>query len=67
MTTGMVSGFSNTTVGEKTITVTYGGKTTTFKITVTAEEVTGIRVKTVPSKTSYIKGQNQVSVQPSML
>ncbi len=45
-----------TTAGTKAITVTYNGKTTTFNVTVTAVTVSGITVKTNPTKTSYIVG-----------
>ncbi len=34
LTTGMVSGFNNSTLGQVTLTVTYEGKTTTFVVTV---------------------------------
>ena len=50
------SGFSNSTVGKKTITLTYEGKTTTFEVEVIAKSVTGITVKTKPSKLLYIQG-----------
>ena len=50
-----VSGFDNTTTGTKNLTVTYGGKTTTFNVTIVAKELTGISVKTNPSKTTYIQ------------
>ena len=42
--------------GTQTITVTYSGKTTTFNVTVNAATVTGISVKSMPSKTSYTQG-----------
>lgn len=62
-TTGTVSsGFtcSNTTLssaGTKAITVTYGGKTTTFNITVSGIDLSGISIKTKPSKTNYYTGE----------
>ena len=37
VTAGMVSGFDTATTGNKTVTITYGGKTTTFTINVTAK------------------------------
>ena len=45
------------TKGTQTITVTYGGKTTTFNITV-ERELTGINIKTNPTKLTYKKGEN---------
>ena len=41
------------TAGTKTVTVSYGGKTATFNITVEAISVTGISVSKNPTKTSY--------------
>ncbi len=52
------SGFNSTTAGTKTITVSYGGKTTTFTVTVNAKTLSSISVKTKPSKTTYIQGEN---------
>ena len=46
-------------VGDKTVTVTYRGKTTSFPITViAAKDVTSITVKTLPSKTEYRVGES---------
>ena len=51
------TGFSSASAGTKTITVTYEGKTTTFTVTVKASaeapKLTGIVIKTMPSKTVY--------------
>ena len=49
-----VTGFSNSTVGEKTLTVTYKSKTTTFTVSVVAKSATKIEVSTKPTKTTYI-------------
>ena len=57
-----VSGFDNTTTGTKNLTVTYGGKTTTFNVTIVAKELTGISVKTNPSKTSYIQNKETLDL-----
>lgn len=48
-----VTGYNANTVGEQTITVTYGGKTATFTVTVKAIELTGIEITTEPTKTEY--------------
>ncbi|MBR6620679.1 MAG: bacterial Ig-like domain-containing protein [Clostridia bacterium] len=45
-----------TTAGKQTITVSYGGKTCTFQITVKAVELVKIEVKTLPTKTEYFVG-----------
>ena len=55
-TTGFeVSGFDSSSVGEKTITVTYKTHTTTFKVTVYG--LSGIRITSFPSKIYYKIGE----------
>lgn len=62
-TTGTVSsGFtcSKTTLssaGTNSITVTYGGKTTTFNVTVNSINLSSISIKSTPTKTSYYTGE----------
>lgn len=60
LTASMLSGFSNTTVGQQTVTVTLtvGEQTltTTFTVNVLPAEITGISVTTLP-KTSYFAGE----------
>ncbi len=41
------------TAGTQKITVTYGGKTTTFNVTVTAVTISSVQIKTMPSKVNY--------------
>ena len=53
-----ISGFDSTTAGTKTVTVSYGGKTTTFTVTVNAKTLSSISVKTKPNKTTYKQGEN---------
>lgn len=50
-----VSGFDSSSVGEKTITVTYKTHTTTFKVLV--YELQGIRIAHYPEKTYYRVGE----------
>ena len=57
----ITSGFSCSpttlnTAGTQTITVSYGGKTATFTVTVSAVQITGLTVTTKPTKTSYYVG-----------
>lgn len=55
-TTGFeVSGFDSSSVGEKTITVTYKTHTDTFKVTV--YDLSGIRITSFPSKVYYKTGE----------
>lgn len=56
ITTGFeVSGFDSSSVGEKTITVTYKTHTATFKVTV--YDLSGIRITSFPSKVYYKIGE----------
>lgn len=57
MTIDMISGFNTSTVGAKTITVTYEGKTATFSITV-VDELSSVRIKTLPDKLEYLYGED---------
>lgn len=60
LTAIMLSGFSNTTVGQQTVTVTMAVDettfTTTFTVTVLPADMTGISVTTQP-KTEYFEGE----------
>ena len=53
ITTSMVSGFDNSTVGEKTITVTYGGKTTSFTVNIVAQSTPTPSAMPTPTSTGY--------------
>lgn len=52
-----LSGFNTRTLGTKTVTVTYQGKTAEFTIKVTQAEVTNLEVTSEPDKTSYLIGE----------
>lgn len=58
MTSAMVSGYKPATVGSQKITVTYGGFTTGFNVTVAAKKATGIEMKAYPTKTDYYVGES---------
>nr|MCR4586710.1 bacterial Ig-like domain-containing protein [Lachnospiraceae bacterium] len=53
MTAAMISGYDKTKAGEQTVTVTYGGKTATFKVTVLAKTVSRIEIAATPTKLVY--------------
>lgn len=55
-----VSGFSNTTLGEKSITIKYQGKTCIFVVNVV--EVLSINISTLPTKTLYMKGDASLNL-----
>lgn len=67
ITRSMVSGFDNTTLGIKTITVTCGGQTTTFEIEIVPSEIVGIEVQTCPDKTDYEQGSSALDVTGATL
>ena len=52
-----ITGYDANKVGEQTITVTYKGKSTSFQVTVNANTITSISVKTNPTKTNYFVGE----------
>ena len=52
-----VSGYSSTP-GTKTITVSCGGKTASFEVTVTAKSLTSIAITSKPSKLTYLEGES---------
>mgnify|MGYP004647541069 FL=1 len=57
LTADMVSGFDGEKTGEQTLTVTYGGKTTTYTVTVNDKAVTAIALLSAPTKTVYAYGE----------
>lgn len=54
----MVSGYNPTTAGTQTVTVSYGGKTASFSVTVTGVVETGIEIYSLPNKTTYFVGED---------
>ena len=53
-----ITGYNANQVGEQTITVTYQGKSTSFKVSVEETVLTSIQVKTLPTKTKYFVGES---------
>ena len=62
MTADMVSGFDNTKAGSQRLTVTYGGKTAAFNVTIVAKSLSSIAVTTLPTKTSYLEAKDTLDV-----
>lgn len=56
-----INGYTSTP-GTKTITVSFGGKSTTFQVTVTAKSLSGIQVMQLPEKLSYLEGKDTLDV-----
>lgn len=57
LTADMVTGYDAAKTGKQTLTVSYGGFTETFTVTVNARQVTGIEWAAKPGKTTYVEGQ----------
>ena len=68
MTSEMVSGFDNTKVGENTITVTYGGKTATFKVQIVkAKVIFKLENGTIISEKEYLIGDTvEIPADPTL-
>ena len=56
MTSAMITGFDSTSIGTKTLTVSYQGYTKTFGITV-QDLTNNMVIKTLPNKVKYLYGQ----------
>lgn len=67
LTRYMVSGFDNSTLGTKTITVTCGGKTTTFNIEIVPTMVSAIAIQSKPTKTEYLYQNEKLDVTGGIL
>ena len=48
-----ISGFNSGTPGVKNVTVTFGGKSVTFEVTIDSAALTGITITKLPAKTVY--------------
>lgn len=57
-----VTGFDNSKVGKQTITLNYGGKTTTFEIEVKDKSILEIQIKSKPSKLEYIQNFDKLNL-----
>ncbi|MDD8048393.1 MAG: bacterial Ig-like domain-containing protein [Thomasclavelia sp.] len=62
VTNDMISSVDTSTLGSKTVTVTYQGKTTTFNVNVVDKTLTSISVSTKPTKTTYKEGTTALDV-----
>jgi len=62
LTTAMTSGFDNTKLGTNTITVTFGGKTTTFDVQIVPVNISEITMHTLPQKLQYFKGNQTLDL-----
>jgi hypothetical protein len=54
--TGFTVPLSPLTIGQTSVTITYGGKTITQAITVNTKSVSSISIKTPPTKTTFVEG-----------
>ena len=67
MTNVQTTGFDNSTLGTKTITVTYEGKTATFNVSIVEKQATKIEVITKPTKLSYIQNYETLNLSGGKL
>ena len=56
ITLDMVTGFDNTIIGVQTLTVTYGGLTTTYMVEIAAQVPERVQIESLPDKLSYVTG-----------
>ena len=56
ITPDMVSGFDKNVAGTQTVTVTFGGLTTTFQVEVLDDRIEGITIQQLPGKLQYSQG-----------
>ena len=61
------SGFSNTSVGSKTITLKYQGKTTTFNVDIISKQIESISIKNLPSKLTYIRNYDDLDLSGGVI
>jgi hypothetical protein len=52
-----VSGYKKNEIGTQPLTVTYGGKETSFEVAVRAKALTGISIQTAPLQNTYYVGE----------
>ena len=57
VTEDMTSGGNIHRIGKHTITVTYGGQTATFEVTVTPVALSSLRLEALPRKLTYLEGE----------
>ena len=57
ITSGWQEEYDFSSPGQKTVSITCGGKETTLTVTVTAKQVTSIAIASKPNKTTYLEGQ----------
>ena len=58
LTADMITGFDSSTLGEKTLTVSWGGKTVLYKVTVVLGTPDSLELVAFPKTCSYVVGQS---------
>ena len=67
LTADMVSGFDNSVPGTQTLTVSYGGKQTTFDVEITPHELIAIEITRLPDKTDYRENTDKLDLSGAVL
>ena len=62
ITPDMILGFDNTKVGEQNLTVTYKGKTATYKVEIIAKSLVSIEIENLPEKLTYLEVKDTLDV-----
>ena len=62
-----ISGFDSATTGDKTLTVTYDGKSLQYTVNVKEKEVTQIAIASQPAKTTYVTGSTALDLSGGKL
>lgn len=67
ITQHMIRGFDNSKLGTNTITVSCGGKTTTFNVEIIPTTITSVTVGSLPKKTEYICKEEKLDLTGATL
>lgn len=62
-----VTGFSNSEIGRKTITVKYGGKSVIFTVEIVGKSIIDIQVKNKPTQTEYIQQYEELNLEGGVI
>lgn len=67
VTQDMVTGFDKNVAGTQTVTVTFGGLSTTFQVVVLDDRIEGISIGQLPGKLQYLQGMEALDLTGATL